>query len=189
MPSTPKPETNEVQTGQAVAPAAICSPLDDDRSDEADYCLEAYEEAANHLETLAEDLEQGLEKNCLLRVAGTIRKTGRLAYGPDLCHDPDAQRANVDLRQRRRQRATERKMSNQISNNDGAHSRASLPQMTCSADVSDFTGYHFSKCGRPAKWTLHGQPRCGLHCSSKWKKANREPIQPNPSLSHEEGVK
>lgn len=96
MPHTPKPETIEDQTAQAVDPATPCSPLDEDRSDEADYCLEAYEEAASHLEILAEDLEAGLEKNCLLRVAGTIRKTGRLAYGPDLCHDPDAQRANSD---------------------------------------------------------------------------------------------
>ena len=28
MPHTPKPETNEVQTAQAVNPAAICSPLE-----------------------------------------------------------------------------------------------------------------------------------------------------------------
>lgn len=94
MPHTPELKTNEVQTAEAVDPAAICSPLDDDRSDEASYCLEAYEEASRHLEMLAEDLEAGLETNCLLRVAGTIRKVGRLAYGPDLCHDPDAQRAN-----------------------------------------------------------------------------------------------
>jgi hypothetical protein len=105
MPHTPKPETNEVPTAQAVDPAAICSPLDNDRSDEADYCLEAYEEAASHLEILAEDLEQGLEKNCLLRVAGTIRKTGRLAYRPDLCHDPDAQRANAEVCRPARQEA------------------------------------------------------------------------------------
>ncbi len=63
----------------------------DDQKDEADYCSEAYEEAAKHLEALADNLETGLEKNCLLRVAGTIRKAGRLAYGPDLCYDQDMQ--------------------------------------------------------------------------------------------------
>ena len=96
MPHSPKPETNEVPTAQAVEPAAICSPLDNDRSDATDYCLEAYEEAASHVEILAKDLEQGVKKNCLLRVARTIRKTGSLAYGPDLRHDPDAQRSNTD---------------------------------------------------------------------------------------------
>ena len=87
-------DTTKSPTELAAVP---CSPLDDDRSVEADYCLDAYEEAASHLEILAEDLEAGLEKNCLLRVAGPIRKTGRLAYGPDLCHDPDAQRANAEV--------------------------------------------------------------------------------------------
>lgn len=65
------------------------SKLDADKKYAADYSLAAFEEAAGHLADLADNLERGLEKTSLLRVAKVIQKTGRLAYGPDLSCEPD----------------------------------------------------------------------------------------------------
>lgn len=54
----------------------------EDRDDECGHKLAAFEEAARHLDALAETLERGMEKTCLIKVAASIRSTGRLAYGP-----------------------------------------------------------------------------------------------------------
>ena len=48
----------------------------------------------------------------------------------------------------------------------------------CSADVADFTGYHFHKCGREAKWDVGNYgPRCGLHAQGSYFKGIRKPIK------------
>jgi len=50
----------------------------------------------------------------------------------------------------------------------------------CSADVADFTGYHFYKCGRPAKWDVGNYgARCGLHARGKYFERIRKPLPPN----------
>jgi hypothetical protein len=69
--------------------AANCSALHEARDDECDHKLAAFEEAARHLEEIAEDLERGMEKTCLIKVAASIRSTGRLAYGHPLAEPND----------------------------------------------------------------------------------------------------
>jgi len=46
----------------------------------------------------------------------------------------------------------------------------------CTATVSYDGGWHFRKCGRPAKWLVNGQPRCGRCAMSKRDRAIRIPI-------------
>lgn len=88
---------NKTELNNATAPRSVdqqqaCSALREDRDDECDHKLSAFEEAARHLDELAEDLERGMEKTCLIKVAASIRSTGRLAYGHPLVEPPSHKR-------------------------------------------------------------------------------------------------
>lgn len=50
------------------------------QEDEQEHIENAKEEAARHLEELAEDLETGLERTCLLRVASRIRLMDKTSH-------------------------------------------------------------------------------------------------------------
>lgn len=48
---------------------------------------------------------------------------------------------------------------------------------TCSKEVADFTGYHFSECGKPAKWDVGRYGfRCGLHAKGRFFEKIRQPL-------------
>lgn len=60
----------------------MSKPEHEDALDEREYIGDAFHEAASHLESLAVDLETGLEKNCLIKVAESIRKAPSLSLYP-----------------------------------------------------------------------------------------------------------
>ena len=62
---------------------------------------------------------------------------------------------------------------------DNGERQRALSPATCSAEVADFTGYHFHKCNKPAKWLINNQPRCGQHAMGKYLKTIRVPLPPN----------
>ena len=54
----------------------------------------------------------------------------------------------------------------------------SLGAASCSAAVADFTGWHFHKCGKPAKWDVGNYgARCGLHARGKYFEGIRKPLR------------
>lgn len=38
-----------------------------------------------------------------------------------------------------------------------------MSELKCVAQVADHSGFHWHKCGRPAKETILGAPVCGVH--------------------------